>query len=43
VQKLGGSVIMPTTHFDIGDMAVVRDPQGAVFSLIQFAEAPASS
>jgi hypothetical protein len=43
VQKLGGRVIMPTTHFDIGDMAVVRDPQGAAFSLIQFAKAPASS
>ena len=35
VTELGGSVIVPPFDTPIGKMAVVTDPQGAVFSLFQ--------
>jgi hypothetical protein len=40
VTELGGSVMVPPFDTPIGKMAVVTDPQGAVFSLFQ-ASAPA--
>jgi predicted enzyme related to lactoylglutathione lyase len=40
VTELGGSVMVPPFDTPIGKMAVVADPQGAVFSLFQ---APASA
>jgi predicted enzyme related to lactoylglutathione lyase len=40
VTELGGSVVVPPFDTPIGKMAVVADPQGAVFSLFQ---APASA
>jgi len=35
VTELGGSVMVPPFDTPIGKMAVVTDPQGAVFSLFQ--------
>jgi uncharacterized protein len=35
VQELGGSVLMPATDMSEGRMAALRDPHGAVFSVIQ--------
>ena len=35
VTELGGSVVVPPFDTPIGKMAVVADPQGAVFSLFQ--------
>ena len=40
IKQLGGSVMVPPFDTPIGKMAVVADPQGAVFSLFQ-APAPA--
>ena len=37
ITELGGSVMVPPFDTPIGKMAVVTDPQGAVFSLFQAA------
>jgi len=40
-EKLGGAVLVPPMDVDgVGRMAVLRDPQGASFSVIRYA-APA--
>jgi uncharacterized protein len=39
--ELGGSVLVPQFDTPVGRMAVIADPQGAVFSIIQQAEQPA--
>lgn len=36
--QLGGNVLHPTTEIDIGRFAVLADPQGATFQLMEFAE-----
>lgn len=36
--ELGGNVLRPTTEIDIGRFAVLADPQGATFHLMEFAE-----
>ena len=41
VTELGGSVLVPPFDTPVGRMAVLRDPQGAVFSLIKAATPPA--
>jgi uncharacterized protein len=41
--KLGGSVLVQPFDTPAGRMAVVRDPQGATFSIIQPSEQPAES
>jgi hypothetical protein len=39
-QELGGSVMMPTTDIpDTGCFAVLQDPQGALFNVIQMQQA----
>ena len=38
VEELGGKVMVPPTEVPPGIFAVVNDPQGAVFSVIKFAE-----
>jgi predicted enzyme related to lactoylglutathione lyase len=35
ITELGGSIMVPPFDTPIGKMAVVTDPQGAVFSLFQ--------
>jgi len=36
VEELGGKIIVPqTTITDVGDFAVIQDPQGAVISLME--------
>ncbi len=40
--ELGGSVMVPPEDIPPGRFAVLNDPQGAVFSIIKMAEAPAS-
>ena len=39
--ELGGSVLVPPFDTPVGRMAVIADPQGAVFSIIQQAPQPA--
>jgi len=39
--ELGGSVVVPQFDTPVGRMAVIADPQGAVFSIIQQAPQPA--
>jgi predicted enzyme related to lactoylglutathione lyase len=39
--ELGGSVLVPPFDTPVGRMAVIGDPQGAVFSIIQQAPQPA--
>ena len=39
--ELGGSVLVPPFDTPVGRMAVIADPQGAVFSIIQQAQQPA--
>ena len=39
--ELGGSVLVPQFDTPVGRMAVIADPQGAVFSIIQQAPQPA--
>ena len=39
--ELGGSVLVPAFDTPVGRMAVIADPQGAVFSIIQQAPQPA--
>jgi uncharacterized protein len=39
--ELGGSVLVPPFDTPVGRMAVIADPQGAVFSIIQLAQQPA--
>ena len=39
--ELGGSVLVPPFDTPVGRMAVIADPQGAVFSILQPASAPA--
>jgi uncharacterized protein len=39
--ELGGSVLVPPFDTPVGRMAVIGDPQGAVFSIIQPAPQPA--
>jgi hypothetical protein len=37
-EKLGGAVVMPPMDVDgVGRMAVLRDPQGASFSVVKYA------
>ncbi|HSQ09984.1 MAG TPA: VOC family protein, partial [Burkholderiaceae bacterium] len=37
-EKLGGAVVVPPMDVDgVGRMAVLRDPQGASFSVIRYA------
>ena len=38
IEKLGGSVVMPPRDIEPGIFAVVADPQGAVFQVIQLRE-----
>jgi predicted enzyme related to lactoylglutathione lyase len=38
---LGGSVLVPPFDTPVGRMAVIGDPQGAVFSIVQQAPQPA--
>lgn len=36
VEELGGKIIVPRTNIvDVGDFAVIQDPQGAVISLME--------
>jgi hypothetical protein len=35
-QELGGGILVPRTDIDMGAFAVIRDPQGAVFTAMQF-------
>jgi uncharacterized protein len=39
--ELGGSILVPVFDTPVGRMAVIADPQGAVFSIIQPAPQPA--
>jgi predicted enzyme related to lactoylglutathione lyase len=39
--ELGGSVLVPAFDTPVGRMAVIADPQGAVFSIMQPAQQPA--
>ena len=39
--ELGGSVLVPVFDTPVGRMAVIADPQGGVFSIIQQAQPPA--
>jgi predicted enzyme related to lactoylglutathione lyase len=39
--ELGGSVLVPAFDTPVGRMAVIADPQGAVFSIMQAAQQPA--
>jgi predicted enzyme related to lactoylglutathione lyase len=39
--ELGGSVLVPAFDSPVGRMAVIADPHGAVFSIIQPAPQPA--
>jgi predicted enzyme related to lactoylglutathione lyase len=41
-QELGGNIVVPTSKAgEIGKFSVIQDPQGAVFSIIEYGE-PAS-
>lgn len=41
VRELGGTVVVEPFDMPVGRMAVVSDPQGAVFSIIKLAPQPA--